>query len=219
MDFEKLSAERYSLRKFDTRPVEQEKLNLILEAGRNAPTAHNNQPQRIFVFRSPEALEKADACMDCHFHAPVVIGVGYDPKESWHREHDGKDHGEIDAAIAVTQMMLQAADLGLGTTYVGMFRPVDLVKTFPEMEGLNMIAMLPLGYPAEGAHPAFEPIVFPYRGFTIRLMSRFFTRMVLTICIPSVAFCTLSTVRAAAFTASSSLSTGMVTVPFILPLT
>ena len=78
MDFEKLSAERYSLRKFDTRPVEQEKLDLILEAGRNAPTAHNNQPQRIFVFRSPEALEKADACMDCHFHAPVVIGVGYD---------------------------------------------------------------------------------------------------------------------------------------------
>ena len=45
MDFEKLSAERYSLRKFDTRPVEQEKLDLILEAGRNAPTAHNNQPQ------------------------------------------------------------------------------------------------------------------------------------------------------------------------------
>ena len=154
MDFEKLSAERYSLRKFDTRPVEQEKLNLILEAGRNAPTAHNNQPQRIFVFRSPEALEKADACMDCHFHAPVVIAVGYDPKESWHREHDGKDHGEIDASIAVTQMMLQAADLGLGTTYVGMFRPVDLVKTFPEMEGLEMIAMLPLGYPAEGAHHA-----------------------------------------------------------------
>ena len=133
---------------------DREKLNLILEAGRNAPTAHNNQPQRIFVLQSQEALEKADACMDCHFHAPVVIGVGYDPKESWHREHDGKDHGEIDAAIAVTQMMLQAADLGLGTTYVGMFRPVDLVKTFPEMEGLEMIAMLPLGYPAEGAHPA-----------------------------------------------------------------
>ena len=53
MDFEKLSAERYSLRKFDTRPVEQEKLDLILEAGRNAPTAHNNQPQRIFVFHQP----------------------------------------------------------------------------------------------------------------------------------------------------------------------
>ena len=154
MDFEKLSAERYSLRKFDTRPVEQEKLDLILEAGRNAPTAHNNQPQRIFVFRSPEALEKADACMDCHFHAPVVIGVGYDPKESWHREHDGKDHGEIDAAIAVTQMMLQAADLGLGTCYVGMFSQEKLHETFLEMKGLVATAMLPLGYPAETAHPS-----------------------------------------------------------------
>ena len=121
MNFAELSAQRYALRKFSDRPVEDALLQQVLEAGRNAPTAHNNQPQRIFVLQSQEALEKADACMDCHFHAPVVIAVGYDPKESWHREHDGKDHGEIDASIAVTQMMLQAADLGLGTTYVGMF--------------------------------------------------------------------------------------------------
>ena len=60
MDFEKLSAERYSLRKYSDRPVEPEKLALILEAGRNAPTAHNLQPQRIFVIQSPEALAKAD---------------------------------------------------------------------------------------------------------------------------------------------------------------
>ena len=154
MDFEKLSAERYSLRKFDTRPVEQEKLDLILEAGRNAPTAHNKQPQRIFVFRSPEALEKADACMGCHFHPPVLLAVAYDPAAAWDRECDGKNHGEIDATIAVTQMMLQAADLGLGTTYVGMFDPEKLTAAFPEMAGLVPIAVLPLGYPAEGAHPA-----------------------------------------------------------------
>ena len=154
MDFEKLSAARYSLRKFDARPVEQEKLDLILEAGRNAPTAHNKQPQRMFVIQSPEALEKADACMGCHFHSPVIIAVGYDPAESWNRETDGKDHGEIDATIAATQMMLQAADLGLGTTYVGMFNPEKLLAAFPEMEGLNMTAILALGYPAEGAHPA-----------------------------------------------------------------
>ena len=115
MDFAALSAARYSLRKFSAQPVEPEKLNLILEAGRNAPTAHNNQPQRIFVLQSPEALEKADA---------------------------------------TTQMMLQAADLGLGTTYVGMFEPEKLLAAFPEMAGTFPIAMLPLGYPAEGAHPA-----------------------------------------------------------------
>ena len=78
MDFATLSAARYSLRKFSDQSVEAEKLALILEAGRNAPTAHNNQPQRIFVLRSPEALEKADACTSMHVHAPVTLVVAYD---------------------------------------------------------------------------------------------------------------------------------------------
>ena len=117
MNFAELSAQRYSLRKFSDRPVEDALLQQVLEAGRNAPTAHNNQPQRIFVLQSPEAMEKADACMGCHFHPPVLLAVAYDPAEAWDREDDGKNHGEIDATIAVTQMMLQAADLGLGTTY------------------------------------------------------------------------------------------------------
>ena len=154
MDFEKLSAERYSLRKYSDRPVEPEKLALILEAGRNAPTAHNLQPQRIFVIQSPEALEKADACMGSHFHPPVILAVACDLEEAWKRETDGKNHGEIDAAIAATQMMLQAADLGLGTTYVGMFEPEKLWAAFPEMQGTMPVAMLTLGYPAEGAHPS-----------------------------------------------------------------
>lgn len=154
MDFEKLSESRYSLRKYSDRPVEPEKLALILEAGRNAPTAHNLQPQRIFVIQSPEALEKANGCMGSHFHPPVILAVAYDAGEAWKRETDGKNHGEIDAAIAATQMMLQAADLGLGTTYVGMFEPEKLWAAFPEMQGTMPIAMLTLGYPAEGAHPS-----------------------------------------------------------------
>ena len=154
MDFEKLSAERYSLRKYSDRPVEPEKLALILEAGRNAPTAHNLQPQRIFVIQSPEALEKADGCMGSHFHPPVILAVACDLEEAWKRETDGKNHGEIDAAIAATQIMLQAADLGLGTTYVGMFEPEKLWAAFPEMQGTMPVAMLTLGYPAEGAHPS-----------------------------------------------------------------
>ena len=154
MDFQTLSAARYSLRKFSSAPVEEEKLALILESGHNAPTAHNNQPQRIFVLQSAEALEKADACAGSHFHPPVMLLVAYDPKTAWVRENDGKNHGEIDAAIAATQMMLQAADLGLGTTYVGMFEPEKLLAAFPEMAGLVPIAMLPLGYPAENARPS-----------------------------------------------------------------
>ena len=52
-------------------------------------------------------------------------------------------------------MMLQAADLGLGTTYIGMFDPVKLQETFPqELAGLTPIAVLALGYPADGARPS-----------------------------------------------------------------
>ncbi len=154
MDFASLSARRYSLRKFSGQPVEPEKLELILKAAQNAPTAHNNQPQRIFVLQSPEALEKADGCTPCHFHPPVMLIIANDPAASWKREYDGKEYGEIDAAIVVTQMMLQAADLGLGTTYIGLFDPARLHAAFPELDGLTPIALLPVGYPAEGARPA-----------------------------------------------------------------
>ena len=121
MDFITLAAARYSLRKFDARPVEQEKLDLILEAARLAPTAVNLQPQHVLVLRSPEALEKADACTVHHFHPPMMLIVSYDPAKAWVREWDQKNHGEIDAAIVATHMMLEAAELGLGTTYIGMF--------------------------------------------------------------------------------------------------
>ena len=154
MTFQELTQQRYSLRKFSDKPVEDEKLQLVLEAAQSAPTAHNLQPQRVFVLRSEQALEKADACMDSHFHPPVILAVTYDAQCAWTREGDGKNHGEIDAALCAMQMMLQAADLGLGTTYVGMFEPEKLLAAFPEMQGLIPIALLPLGYPTEGAHPS-----------------------------------------------------------------
>lgn len=154
MNFQELSHARYSLRKFSSQPVEAEKLQLVLQAAQSAPTAHNLQPQRVFVLQSPEALEKVNACTPCHFGEPVMLVVGYDAAEAWKRETDGKNHGEIDASLAVMQMMLQAADLGLGTTYVGMFEPEKLLAAFPEMQGFTPTALLPLGYPAETAHPS-----------------------------------------------------------------
>lgn len=153
MEFAKLARERYSLRKFSSRPIEQEKLGLLLEAAQASPTAKNLQPQRIFVLRSQSALEKADQCTPCHFGAPVILAVGYDASAAWVRS-DGKNHGEIDAAIAVAHIMLQAADLGLGTTYVGMFDPVALEQELPQLQGVKIIALLPVGYAAEEVHPA-----------------------------------------------------------------
>ena len=129
MNFNELTRARYSLRKFDSRPIEEEKLRLLLQAAQSAPTAHNNQPQYLLV---------------C-----------YDPDAAWVRTGiDGKNHGEIDAAIATAQIMLQAADLGLGSTYVGVFDPEKLALALPELAGRTPIALLPVGYPAPDAHPS-----------------------------------------------------------------
>ncbi len=154
MDFSELIKARYSLRKFSPEPVDEAALAAVLEAGRCAPTAKNYQPQRGFVLRSAEAREKADACMDCHFHPPVLLAVAYDPAVSWKRERDGTDYGPVDASLAVSQMLLQAAALGLGSCCIGLFDPEKLKAAFSELAGLEPVLLLALGHPAEGAHPA-----------------------------------------------------------------
>ena len=76
MRFLQLAKEqRYSVRKFKDQPVEKEKLDLILEAGRIAPTACNYQPQRILVIEDTDALQKLKQCTSCHFDAPLALMI------------------------------------------------------------------------------------------------------------------------------------------------
>jgi nitroreductase len=156
MDFKELALSRYSVRKFSSAKVEPEKLTQVLEAGRSAPSGHNQQPTRFLVLQSEGALKKVEDCTrtGAHYHSPVVIVVSYDAKAAWVRDDDGKNHGEIDAAIAASQIMLQATDLGLGTVYVGAFDVKTLLASFPQLDGLTPIALIPLGYPADDAAPS-----------------------------------------------------------------
>lgn len=153
MELLQLVKDRYSVRKFNDRKVEQEKLDLILEAGRAAPTAVNYQPQRILVLDSHEALSKLKSCTPYHFHAPLALLVCYDSTASWKRSYDNKDMGVVDASIVTTQMMLQAAELGLGTTWVGHFNPDSIREAFDIPEFLVPVALLPMGYPREDSAP------------------------------------------------------------------
>lgn len=73
MDFLELATSRFSERRFADTPVEDEKLRRVLVLGRLAPTAENKQPQRIYVVRGAEGLEKMDAGTRCRFGAPVVL--------------------------------------------------------------------------------------------------------------------------------------------------
>ena len=123
MDFLELAAKRYSVRKFKEEKVRQEDLDKILKAGMLAPTAHNDQPQRILVINSDEALEKLKKCTACHFNAPTALLICSDKDACWTRKYDGKKSYDIDAAIVTTHMMLEAENIGVGTTWVMHFRP------------------------------------------------------------------------------------------------
>jgi nitroreductase len=154
MDFNQLTARRYSVRKFKDLPVEKEKLDLLLEAARNAPTAGNRQPQRLWLVTGREGLEKIDRCTSCRFGAPGVFLICYDRTQCWVRSFDGQDSGLVDASIVTTQIMYQAADLGLGATWVMYFDPGAAVKEFSLPETIVPAAMLIFGYPADDAAPA-----------------------------------------------------------------
>ena len=152
--FLKLARTRCSIRSFADRPVEAEKIDAILQAARLAPTAVNYQPQRILLLQSPEALEKLRACTRYSFGAPIAFVVCYDRETAWVRSFDGKNGGEVDAAIAATHMMLEITELGLGSTWVGAFDPAKLTELFALPENLVPVCILPTGYPSDQAKPA-----------------------------------------------------------------
>lgn len=154
MDFLDLAKERYSVRKFSEKQVEKEKLDKILEAGRIAPTAVNKQPQRILVLDNEESINKIKKSTRYHFDAPMILVVCYDSDESWKNPYSGDDGGVLDGAIIVTQMMLQAVELGLGTTFVGHFDPQAVKEEFQLGDNIVPVALLPIGYPTEDSKPS-----------------------------------------------------------------
>lgn len=153
MNFFQLAKDRHSVRKFSDKKVEKEKLDLILEAGRVAPTAVNYQPQRILVIENEDSLAKLKSCTPYSFNAPLALLVCYDSTVSWKRSHDNEDMGTVDASIVTTHMMLQAQELGLGSTWVGHFKPDIMRETFELPEYLVPVVLLPLGYPSRDSEP------------------------------------------------------------------
>ena len=154
MDFLKLAQERYSMRKFDGRPLSKDDKQKILEAARLAPTAKNLQPQRIFVLESEEAIEKLNRCTACGFGAKTAFLICYDKNESWKRDTDGVDSGYVDAAIVTTHMMLEATSLGAGSTFVMWFDQKQARKEFEIPQNLEIVCFLVCGYPSEEARPS-----------------------------------------------------------------
>ena len=153
-DFISLAAERYSCRKFSDKAVEDEKIQKILEAGRLAPTAKNGQPQFIYVVKSKEMREKMKDVSPCTFDAPVIFVMCGDVQECWHDPYTGRPRSEMDVSIITTHMTLEAADLGLGSTWVCMINPHKLHTLLDMPANLYPYCILPVGYPADDAAPS-----------------------------------------------------------------
>ena len=155
MDFLELAKARYSVRSYSDKAVEEDKLDRIIEAGMAAPTAKNLQPVRIYVMKSAEAMEKMNGLTRCIFGAPAALLVCYSEKEAWHSPFNEEyNSGEMDASIILTHMMLEAWNLGIGSCWVGLFDHNEAARVFDLPEEIRPVAIMPLGYAAEGSKPA-----------------------------------------------------------------
>ena len=153
MNFLQLAKERYSVRKYLARAVEENTLEYILEAGRVAPTALNKQPQRFLIVRSKGGLEKLNKAGNTH-GAPMAIVVCGLKDQAWVRPQDGHAMTEIDASIATTQMMLAAWEKGVASCWITWFDPAVVRAEFTLPDNMVPVNILALGYadgPAQSA--------------------------------------------------------------------
>ena len=147
MEFTKVITERETIRKFDGRKPSEEQLMKILEAGRIAPTAHNDQPQRVYVLESEEALAKMDQAHPCRYGASTVLMVCSDKNVALN--YQGKSSYEVDASIVATHMLLAAYDAGVDSVWLGIFTPEQVQKIFDLPENMVPVCFIDLGFRTE----------------------------------------------------------------------
>lgn len=154
MNFDELIHKRYSCRHYSPNDIPEELLNQVLEAARLAPTASNRQPFQIIIIKTENQQEKLMHIYhrDWFVQPPLILAVCSQPQMGWVRKkYDQQSYAAVDAAIVVDHITLQAADLGLGTCWIGDFDPQaarDFLKLPADVEP---IAFTPLGYPLDQA--------------------------------------------------------------------
>jgi len=154
VQFAEVISKRYSVRSYQPKPVEDATLQQVLEAARLAPTAANRQPFQLIVVHTSgrEADLRRIYGRDWFVQAPIVICTCGLPGHAWVRR-DGKCYCDVDVAIAFDHLTLAAADLGLGTCWIGAFDPVATRELLGLPDGVEPIAFSPLGYPADQPKP------------------------------------------------------------------
>ena len=149
MNFKELSKSRYSVRNFSSEEVSDVQLLSLVEAALNAPSAVNFQPIKLYVLKKDHELRQKVA--NCYHRewiksAPVIIVMVGLHNMAWKRSSDNKDFTDIDSAIAIDHITLQAADLGLGTCWVCNFDVAKCKEIMQLGTDEEPIALIPVGY-------------------------------------------------------------------------
>lgn len=154
MEYSELIKNRYTVRDFKPDTIPQEILEKILTAGQLAPTACNKQPQQIYIIRKPELIEKMRGITQCAYNAPVILILAGRKSEAWVNPFDNRDSTETDVSIVATQMMLEAANLNIGSTWVGWADLDRIKKEFNLPSEVTVYGLLNLGYASDASVPA-----------------------------------------------------------------
>jgi nitroreductase len=155
MDVFKAICTRKSVRTWQARPVEPEKLRRVLEAARLAPSARNVQEWRFVVVTDREKRERlAHEASSEHFmaEAPVIIAACAETDGRIMR--CGQRAYPIDVAIATDHLTLAAVAEGLGTCWIGAFNPAEVRRILGIPDSVQVVELMPLGYPMD---PKPEP--------------------------------------------------------------
>lgn len=143
---------RRSVRAYKSEVPQADLLYQVVEAARLAPSACNKQPWRFYVVTDKDILGELAKSYDREWFAtaPSVIVVAGNHSDSWHRA-DGKDHCDVDVAIAAEHIALAAAALELGTCWVCNFDVQKVTQVLDIEQGWEPIVLLPIGFPADDA--------------------------------------------------------------------
>ena len=129
-----------SIRSFYDKVVDKEIVRKVIEAGRLAPSAHNDQPWEFILITEKDKLRKmADYCISGKFISEVAFAVVVlsDPASKWH---------EIDTTRAVQNMVLTAWSFKLGSCWIGRLDTKGLKNYLEIPEKWNVLTVLPFGY-------------------------------------------------------------------------
>jgi nitroreductase len=155
MEYSELIAKRYSVRAYRPDPVEDGKLQAVLEAARLAPTAANRQPIQLVVMNTAGREEEIRKIYrrPWFVQAPLVIAVCAISSQAWVRESDRFNARLIDAAIVADHLILAATNLGLGTCWIAAFN-VEAARDVLQLPAeAEPVIFTPLGYPADQPGP------------------------------------------------------------------